>query len=430
MRCGPSCRVSWVSTQTSEEPWAVLVELLDVLRRSLRMDVAWLGRLQGDELVLQVASGDLGRFGLTLGARVSQNHSLYGRILTGDLPAFLPDVRADPRTSQLPPAQIFGVGSYAAAPITDSEERLYGMLGCVATRPCPTLREDDRGFLRMLASFVSEFVIDLRQLWNERSEVWRQIRTLLDRGEPEAVFQPVVELATGRVVAVEGLARFPSDAAEPQDMFAAAVGVGLRRELEMAAIHNTLRALPDIPDDILLTVNASPDTVTGGLADVVLGTGAPQRVAVEITEHEYIGDDHNLLLAAEALRGHGTHIAVDDVGSCYSGLEQLLHLRPDFIKMDGFITRGINLDPARRAVAAGLTRVAAEIGGKMVAEGIETRAEFDAVVAAGIPFGQGYLLGRPTSDLATACAGNRLPPGVAPNEQAIERASAEAGPRL
>ncbi|EFC82286.1 EAL domain-containing protein [Parafrankia sp. EUN1f] len=339
--------------------------------------------------------------------------SLYDRILSGELPSLLPDVRGDPRTSDLPVVRELGIGSYAATPIVDTEGQVYGLLGGLSRQPCPTLHQSDGGFLRLLASFLTEFVIDLRQQWESRSAVWRQIRRLLDQGAPDVVFQPVVELATGRVVGVEGLARFLTGRHGPEDLFAAAGMVGLRPELEMAAVRNTLRVLPSVPGGVILTVNASPDTVTSGLIDVIVGTGAPERVAVEITEHDHIGDSQELLMATEALRGHGTHIAVDDVGSCYSGLEQLLHLRPEVIKMDRFITHRIHLDPARRAVAAGLTKVAAEIGGSVVAEGIESIPEFEAVADAGIPYGQGFLLGRPTAEIGEACsAGDRLPADV------------------
>lgn len=400
------------------EPWAVLVELLEVLRRRLHMDLAWLGRLEGDLLILQVVSGDTSAFGLGLGTSVRRDGSLYAKVLSGDLPSLIPDVQADPRTSHVPVVDEFAIGSYAATPVTDTEGRVYGMLGCLGRQPCLSLHQSDGGFLRLLASFLTEFVIDLRRLWDTRSALWRQISDLLDQGGPRMFFQPVVDLSTGRTVAVEGLARFPTLTRGPQDLFAAAASVGLGYELETAAIRNALRALPAMPPDVILAVNASPATVNDKLTDLIVETGTPQRIAVEITEHDYIGDDHNLLLATEVLRGHGTHIAVDDVGSCYSGLEQLLHLRPEVIKMDYFITHGIHLDAARRAVAAGLTKVAAEIGGRVVAEGIESTAELDAVVASGITYGQGNLLGLPTADINEACLGNRLPPATAAGGQA------------
>jgi EAL domain-containing protein (putative c-di-GMP-specific phosphodiesterase class I) len=404
------CRASCGRSQTeADEPWAVLGELLGTLRRRLRMDLAWLGRVEGDQLVLQMVRGDAARFGVDVDTRVRREGSLWAKVLCDELPSLLPDLPADPRTTGVRAVEELGLGSYAATPVLDTDGQVYGMLGCFGTDPCPGLQDSDGGFLRLLASFLSEFVIDLRRQWDARTSLWGQIRDLLDRGGPRMLFQPVVELASGRTAAVEALARFPGLSRGPDDLFIAAASVGLGLDLELRAVRNALRVLPTLPSDVILAVNASPRTVTGGLIDVLVETGTPQRIAVEITEHDYIGDSHDLLLAAETLRGHGTHIAVDDVGSCYSGLEQLLRFRPEVIKMDCFITRGIDSDPARRAVAAGLTRVAAEIGGRVVAEGIESAAELDAVVDAGIAYGQGNLLGPPTADVQDTCLGERFP---------------------
>jgi EAL domain-containing protein (putative c-di-GMP-specific phosphodiesterase class I) len=411
-----------------EEPWAVLAELLTVLRRRLRMDLSWLARREGDLLVLQVASGDTAGFGVDIGASVRWEDSLYAKVLSGELPSLLPDVRADPHASQVPVVDEIGIGSYAATPVLDSEGRVYGILGCVAHEPCLSLRPSDGGFLRLLAAFLTEFVIDLQRLWDTRSATWRRLRDLIDQGGPRMFFQPVIELATGQTVAVEALARFP-EGSSPHDLFAAAGSVGLGLELEMAAVRNALRALADMPPNVLLAVNASPATVTGGAVDLIVGTGTPERVTVEITEHEYVGHDHDLLLATEVLRGHGTHIAVDDVGSCYSGLEQLLHLRPEVIKIDSFIIHGIDTDPARRAVAVGLITVATEIGARVVAEGIESISEMNAVVDAGICYGQGFLLGPPAADITEACSAGTVLSAPTIGAQAHVRTTPR-GPRL
>ncbi|WP_368411114.1 sensor domain-containing phosphodiesterase [Pseudofrankia inefficax] len=226
------------------EPWTVLAQLLEVLRLRLGMDFAWLGRLDGDLLTLQVVSGDSTGFGLAPGTGIRRADSLYARVLAGDLPALLPDVRADPSTRDVTVVRELGIGSYAATPVTDLDGQVYGMLGCLGRRPNPALHQSDDGFLRLLASFLTEFVIDLRRLWDNRSAVWRQIRDLLDQGGPRMVFQPVVDLASGRTVAVEGLSRFRVGLPGAEDLFAAAAGVGLGAELELAAVRNALRVLP------------------------------------------------------------------------------------------------------------------------------------------------------------------------------------------
>ncbi|MBL7487308.1 EAL domain-containing protein [Frankia sp. AgB1.9] len=393
------------------------------------MDVAWLGRLDGDLLVLQMVSGDLANYGVMPGWSVHRDQSLFAKVLSGELPSLMADVQADPRSCGLPVVTEFGIRSYAATPVTDVLGRVYGMVGCMGREPCPSLPERDGGLLRMVASFLTEFVIDLRRLWDERSEVWRQVREVLDQGGPRMVFQPVADLTTGQTVAVESLARFPAGVRGPDELFADATGTGLGRELELAAVRNALHELPQIPADVLLAVNASPATVTSQLVDLVVQTGTPHRVTVEITERNKIGNDRDVLLSLEELRGHGTHIAVDDVGSGYSGIEELLQLRPDVIKVDAFIVHGIDCDPARRTVASGLARLAGDIGGHVVAEGIESRAELDAVVDAGIGYGQGYLLGRPSADIHEACLGKQRPTATRTGER-TRRIPRIHGPQL
>lgn len=101
---------------------------------------------------------------------------------------------------------------------------------------------------------------------------------------------------------------------------------------------------------------------------------------------------------ARILAGELPSVIVDsrrDVGAGYSGLAQLIELRPDVIKVDRRLTHGIDTDPARRAVAAGLVRVTEEIGGVVLAEGIETAAERRTVAATHIDHGQGDGLAPP-----------------------------------
>jgi EAL domain-containing protein (putative c-di-GMP-specific phosphodiesterase class I) len=88
-------------------------------------------------------------------------------------------------------------------------------------------------------------------------------------------------------------------------------------------------------------------------------------------------------------------IAVDDAGAGYAGLQHILSLRPDVIKLDLQLTRNVDSDPARRALSACLVKFADEIGAEVVAEGIETPAELDTLRTLGIRWGQGFYLGRP-----------------------------------
>lgn len=122
----------------------------------------------------------------------------------------------------------------------------------------------------------------------------------------------------------------------------------------------------------------------------------PERIVLEITEHAHIEDYDQLLRALEPLRARGVRLAVHDAGAGYAGLQHILQIHPDLIKLDIGLTRSIDLDPARRALASALTVFAREVGCRIIAEGVETASELAALRAIGIEKAQGYFLGRST----------------------------------
>jgi EAL domain-containing protein (putative c-di-GMP-specific phosphodiesterase class I) len=124
--------------------------------------------------------------------------------------------------------------------------------------------------------------------------------------------------------------------------------------------------------------------------------GLPEgRVVLEITEHAPVDDYDHLTAALERLRRAGVSVAVDDAGAGFASLQHILRLRPDVIKLDITLVRDINRDPVKRALASSLVTFAGDIGSQITAEGIETPEELAALVDLGVPWGQGYYLGRP-----------------------------------
>ena len=115
---------------------------------------------------------------------------------------------------------------------------------------------------------------------------------------------------------------------------------------------------------------------------------------LEITEHVAIADYATIRRAIELL-GTNIRLAVDDAGAGFASFRHILELAPDFVKLDIGLVRGIDADPARQALAAGMVFFAAERKLLLIAEGIETRAELQTLRHLGIQLGQGYLLGRP-----------------------------------
>jgi EAL domain-containing protein (putative c-di-GMP-specific phosphodiesterase class I) len=120
------------------------------------------------------------------------------------------------------------------------------------------------------------------------------------------------------------------------------------------------------------------------------------RLVVELTEHDRVDDYAYLLQALTRLRDLGARIAVDDAGSGFASLQHILNIRPDIIKLDLALTRDIDTDPARRALASSLVMFGRDIGAVIIAEGIETRDELDTIRALGLQHGQGFYLAHPS----------------------------------
>ncbi|MBI4259855.1 MAG: EAL domain-containing protein, partial [Actinobacteria bacterium] len=255
-----------------------------------------------------------------------------------------------------------------------------------------------------LASQVTADVIDELAGQLERQEVetdrHRQrvmaVRRALAPDALRIVLQPVFELETGEVRGVEALSRFRVEPDWPPDVwFREAAEVGMGVELEIAAIRAAMAHLDRLPPDTYLSVNLSPDTMQSHRYLEVLDATDASRIVVEVTEHAAVEDYDALSPALQALRIRGGRLAIDDAGSGYASLRHILQLAPDLIKLDITLTRGIDTDRPRRALASALVSFSSEIDATIVAEGIETRSELDALRELGVHFGQGYFLARP-----------------------------------
>jgi len=250
----------------------------------------------------------------------------------------------------------------------------------------------------VMTGVVAELATQLR-----REEIEREADDAL-RGDIERfvsghgvwmVFHPIVDLESREEVGVEALARFGSIPAKPPDRwFAEATALELGQQLELRALREALAGLPKIPDHAFLSVNCSHRAAASSEFAERLD-GVEDRVVLEITEHEAIEDYAALAERLAPLRARGLRVAVDDVGAGYASLRHALQLAPDMVKMDISLTRSIDRDPGRRALAAALISFANETETTIVAEGIETAGELHALRELGVRYGQGFYLARP-----------------------------------
>ena len=270
-------------------------------------------------------------------------------------------------------------------------EDIVGSIHRVATGRASISADVVDGIVHELSSQLRREEIELQHSQARAAEIHR-----FATGEGLAILvQPIMDLRTRQPVGYEALARFRSLPPRPPDAwFAEAAALELGTHLELATIERALAVLPQIPIDAYLSLNCSHRTVRNPDLVAMLAPHAA-RLVVEITEHEPVDDYEDLAIALQPLRALGVRIAIDDAGAGYASLRHTLALNPDIVKVDISLTRAIDTDRARRALASALISFADEMDMTIIAEGIETEAELRTLTDLGVRFGQGFHLAEP-----------------------------------
>lgn len=210
---------------------------------------------------------------------------------------------------------------------------------------------------------------------------------------PRPVFQPIVELVTGRMVAVEALSRFETSQLPPDEVFARAWLRGHGPELEAAAIKAALQGRPAF-GDLPMHINVSARGLVTPQIRKVLPLDL-RSVVLEITEQDISSDSTDAAEFLDELRGRGATLAIDDFGVGFSNLRRMIGLKPEIIKLDRSLIVGIQHDAGTRSVIAAVAHQAKLTGRVVCAEGVENDAELRTLLALGVSHGQGYLFSAP-----------------------------------
>jgi EAL domain-containing protein (putative c-di-GMP-specific phosphodiesterase class I) len=210
------------------------------------------------------------------------------------------------------------------------------------------------------------------------------------------VLQPIFNIRDDTVVGYEALARFDIEPRVGTDVwFTRAEAVGLRLELEHAVLRRVLPLLSAMPKETFLSVNLSPDALVSKDLDFGIKSHDAGQLVIELTEHARVSDYAALNRRLAELRATGLRVAVDDAGAGFASLQHILQLSPEFIKLDISLTRHIDQDSPRRALASALITFATHISATIIAEGVETKGELLALRELGVTCAQGFYLARP-----------------------------------
>jgi EAL domain-containing protein (putative c-di-GMP-specific phosphodiesterase class I) len=220
------------------------------------------------------------------------------------------------------------------------------------------------------------------------------------------VLQPIVDLRVAEIAGYEALTRFDGSPASPDQWFAVAHASGQGAGLEALALRSAFARRAVVPDGVFLAVNVSPHLLDSPPLQDAFNDAAPlDDVVVELTEHVDPGEREPLLRALLGLRKRGARIALDDMGTGYSGLRELATLQPDVVKLDRSFTDHCDSDPVKAAVVESLCSISDRLQATLVAEGVERLEELDWLQRSGVPLAQGWLLGWPDDSPQPLAAG-------------------------
>lgn len=272
--------------------------------------------------------------------------------------------------------------------------KLGCFIGCAVVN-----REPGVGFQRLIFRAVDQAYTDAFQE-QERAMARRadDIRRIIEEQLVTSVMQPIVDLAEQRTLGYEAFSRGPvGNYHQPAYLLKVANDVGMLWQLERVCRERALEVMKDVPGDMLLFVNIDPDSVFDPELDrLFTDRTLAERVVLEVTERAGVRDYGLFRRAVDRIRGLGLRVAIDDVGSTYSGLRLISEVEPDLVKLDAEFMQGAPNDMVARELMAAVLEFSRRTQIPAVVEGVETKGQLALVRELGARYAQGYLFGRPS----------------------------------
>ena len=364
-----------------------------------------LGHRTGDKLLVEIAS----RLGAIVGPRdmvarwggdefVILHHHAPGQLETHDLAKLI-------------------IEEINRAVVIDGSEVIVGASIGSASAPNDGLSPDALLSKADIALYAAKS--DGRRVWRafeQEMDAKIQIRRLIELELRAAVaaegievyFQPIVSVATRRIVGFEALARWRSAVlgpVSPTEFIPIVEEIGLMEEMGAAVLRRACKACAGWPDEVCVSVNLSSTQFRSGnlektiLSALAAANLAPERLDLEITESILLEDRGDTRRTLQALRAHGLRVSLDDFGTGYSSLSYLLSFPLDRIKIDRSFTMGLGIQERASVLVEGVSAMSGRLGMSVLIEGVETAKQLRMIETLGtISEAQGYLFSRPVPE--------------------------------
>lgn len=234
---------------------------------------------------------------------------------------------------------------------------------------------------------------------------------IIEKEKVYPVFQPIVSLQTGEIKGYEALSRIEQGSVirDPEELFRLSGVFGKTWEMEKICRRKILKQICNNDGNIgKLFLNVNPmvmhdkefrDGVTRELLEKY--NILPKQVVFEVTERSAAEDMREFQGTIRHYKRQGYEIAIDDVGSCYSGLNLICDIKPKYLKLDMKMIRNVDKDVMKYAMVRSMVEFSKLSSVKLIAEGIETEGELNVLIELGVHYGQGYFLKKPSTEIGT-----------------------------
>ena len=269
------------------------------------------------------------------------------------------------------------------------------------------LRKADMALYSAKASGRGVFRVfepDMEATLRKRLVVVGELRHAVTENQLELVYQPIVDLRSGRATGFEALVRWrhpDRGLIGPADFIPLAEETGLIDDIGAWVLDRACSDIASLPEQVTVAVNLSPvqlrsDRIIEVVAAALSRSGlAPSRLELEITETALLDDGARTTALLGRCRGLGLRLVLDDFGTGFSSLSHLRTLPLNKIKIDRSFVTEITTNSDSSVIVRSILRLAGDLGMMTTAEGVETVAQLEALTAMGCTQAQGYLLGRP-----------------------------------
>jgi EAL domain-containing protein (putative c-di-GMP-specific phosphodiesterase class I) len=360
-------------------------QMLRTIRQHLDMDVGFIAEFRDGRRFFRHVDASQPATSVKVGGSDPLEASYCHFVVSGAFPELMQDA------AQVPVAHL-------SVPIRLPDGDIYGTFCCFSHKSDRSLNKRDLALLKVFADVAGGLLHVQAKAEKERKEKTSRIERLIEMRDLSIAYQPIYRLSDDSLASFEALSRFSAPPARsPDQWFAEAAEVELGVELELLAAQEACLALLALSADIALAVNLSPQSILDPRFSALFKNLPVDRLVLEVTEHAVIESYPEMDRVLASLRQRGLRLAVDDAGAGHSSFRHVLDLKPDLVKLDMSLTRDIHSDPARRALAEALTSFGRAMGCQIVAEGVETDLELEALRDIGVTKVQGYLVGRPMS---------------------------------